>query len=297
MKIRILRLAAIFLLALCCSSCGLFLQRNAPYYHAGTPWKQLPHMGIVEEVEHATSVKGPSHRRMLVYLPADYYDNDRRYPVYYLLHGARGHETAWISRGDVLRLTASLFTYDLAEKYILVLPNVNQYNDDKDFDDSRYKDAFESLFEVNGAVETGFVEDVVKTVDSLYRTIPDKRHRAIAGLSIGGLQSIWISARNPDTFGYIGAFSAMLHPFQKPSPYNKFYSQLKPALDIQFREAPDAYILFVGDTDFYYGTARRFDKYLTRKGYPHDLVITKGGHEWYNWTAYYCMLARKAFRD
>ena len=93
------------------------------------------------------------------------------------------------------------------------------------------------------------------------------------------------------------AFSAMLHPFLKPSPYNKFYSQLKPALDIQFREAPDAYILFVGDTDFYYGTARRFDRYLTRKGYPHDLVITKGGHEWYNWTAYYCMLARKAFRD
>ncbi|MCR4566282.1 MAG: hypothetical protein K5651_09380, partial [Bacteroidales bacterium] len=61
---------------------------------------------------------------MIIYLPADYYQSGERYPVVYLLHGARGYETSWIRKGDIFQKTDSLFTNNLAAHFILVMPNV-----------------------------------------------------------------------------------------------------------------------------------------------------------------------------
>lgn len=72
--------------------------------------------GILEECVYHCSVKGPSERRMLVYLPADYYETSTRYPVFYLLHGARGNETSWIMKGDLLQNIDSLTANGLMEK-------------------------------------------------------------------------------------------------------------------------------------------------------------------------------------
>lgn len=131
---------------------------------------------------------------MIVYLPEGYDESGKRYPVVYMLHGARGYETSWILKGDILHITDSLVTGGLAEPAIIVMPNVNQYDTDADMDLSRRKSALESLFEIDGTVETAFLNDVVAFTDNHFRTIPDKRHRAIGGLSIGGLHSLYISA-------------------------------------------------------------------------------------------------------
>ena len=274
--------------------------RNAPTYHAGPAQKTgYAHEGIIEEVYVDCSVPGPTRRRMIVYLPKDYYQSQKRYPVFYLLHGARGYETSWIRKGYVYETTDSLFRNGLAEPCIVVMPNVNQYNDDKDFEDSRFKDAFESIFEVNGVVETGFMQDVVHQVDSLYRTLPDKAHRAIAGLSIGGWQSIWITLNNPDSFDYIGAFSPYCWCMSAPSSYRRhFYKGMYRKFKVQFQEPPKGYYLYAGKWDIMRPSTVRLHQILEKKNYPHEYFVYPGSHDWPDgWIDEYRDMLQRVFKN
>ena len=263
------------------SSCG------ASKYAMNTSYptvdKSIRHEGILEECMHCCSVEGPSQRRMFVYLPADYYENSRRYPVFYLLHGARGNELSWIMKGNLLHNIDSLMSESRMKETIVVLPNVNQHKDDRDLGKSRIKGAIESFFETDGTVEAAFMNDVVATIDSTYRTIPDKEHRAIAGLSIGAMQAMYISANTPEAFGYVGMFSSMVHPVLRKSEHSSFYKGLKSKLSVQFADPPELYFIMIGKTDFYYPRMRSYARYLTKMGYPFDMHITEGGHQWYNW--------------
>jgi enterochelin esterase family protein len=232
---------------------------------------------------------------MLVYLPKGYYESDESYPVLYLLHGARGNELSWIEKGDLLHNIDSLTAARSMREMIVVLPNVNQYDDDRDFGKSRIKGAVESLFETDGMVEAAFVSDVVGAVDSLYRTLPDKQHRAIAGLSIGAMQAMHISANAPEVFGYVGAFSAMVHPVLRRSVCSAFYRGFKRKLKLQFATPPVLYSVMIGRTDFYYPRMRCYVRYLERCEYPHQLTITDGGHQWYNWTEFANIFMQQLF--
>ena len=282
------------------SSCGIVRFRNAPSYHAGPAQKTgYAQEGIIEEVYYDCSVPGPTRRRMLVYLPKDYYENQRRYPVFYLLHGARGYETSWVKKGFVYETTDSLFRNGLATPCIVVMPNMNQYNSDRDFDDSRFKDAFESILEVNGVVETAFMHDVVGTVDSLYRTIPDKAHRAIAGLSIGGWQSIWISLNHPDSFDYIGAFSPYTWCMSAPCSYRRrFYSGMYRKLKVQFQDPPKGYYLYAGKKDMMRPSTTSFHELLEERNYAHEYILYPGGHDWPDgWIDEYRDMLQRVFKD
>jgi enterochelin esterase family protein len=273
-------LAAAFAL----SSCGV------PKYAADAAYSTLDpglrYDGILEECFHDCSVEGPAQRRMYVYLPEGYYESDERYPVLYLLHGARGNELSWIMKGALLHNIDSLISLSVMKETIVVLPNVNQYDDEQDFGKSRLKGTVESFFETDGMVEAAFVDDVVATVDSLYRTIPDKDHRAIAGLSIGAMQSMYISANAPDEFGYVGLFSSMVHPILRKSECSFFYKRLKHKMEVQFAEPPQMYSIMIGKTDIYYLRMKSFARYLSRNGYPFEMYVSKGGHQWYNWEAF-----------
>lgn len=288
-----LRFICILLVMAVATSCGVSkyaVNDRYPAVDAGIRYE-----GILEECMHDCSVEGPQQRRMLVYLPKDYYDSDERYPALYLLHGARGNELSWIEKGDVLHNIDSLSSGVKMKKMIVILPNVNQYNDDRDFGKSRLKGAVESLFETDGRVEAAFVNDVVGTVDSLYRTIPDKEHRAIAGLSIGAMQAMHISANAPDTFGYVGMFSAMVHPVLRKSECSSFYKGFKDKLEMQFASPPELYFIMIGKTDFYYPRIKSYARYLDRSGYPYEKYITGGGHQWYNWEEFANIFMQRLF--
>lgn len=256
----------------------------------------IKYKGILEDRMYDCSVKGPKQRRMYVYLPGGYYENDARYPVLYLLHGARGNELSWITKGNLLGSIDSLTSSMKMKETIVVLPNVNQYKDDRDFGKSRLKSAVESFFETDGMVEAAFMDDVVATIDSLYRTIPDKPHRAIAGLSIGGMQSMYISANAPDSFGYVGIFSSMLHPFLRKSEHSSFYKGLEGKLAVQFRSPPELYSIMIGRRDMYYPRMMSFSRYLERMGYPFIMHVAEGGHEWYNWEAFANMFMQQLWK-
>lgn len=253
--------------------------------------------GILEERFHDCSVPGPSKRRMYVYLPADYYESDFRYPVLYLLHGARGNETSWIIKGHILQHADSLMKDGKMEKTIIVFPNTNQHKSDKDYGKSREKGAVEALFEVAGDVESAFMSDVVQTIDSIYRTIPEKSGRAIGGLSIGALQSIHISANHPDCFDYVGLFSPMIRPALNHGVYSAFYRKLKMKQRRQFADPPQLYWIMIGKKDFFYPRAKQYCRYLYRNGYQFEFLSSAGGHDWPNWVSYCNLFMKRLWKQ
>lgn len=237
---------------------------------------------------------------MIVYLPKDYYNNTESYPVFYLLHGARGYETAWIRFGEVYQSTDSLWREGLAEKCIVVMPNVNQYDDDEDYDNARFKDAYESILELDGKVESAFRRDVVAYVDSVYRTIPDRAHRAVAGLSVGGYQSIFLAANFPGTFGYVGAMSPYMLGISKPGRYRwRFYSCLHPKMARQYRDYPPyGYYLYASQWDMMRPSTLKLHYWMNKKGFPHSYSKYPGSHDWpEGWTQEYKDMLQKVFKN
>ena len=185
------------------------------------------------------------------------------------------------------------------DDWMELMPNVNQYNDDEDFENSRFKDAFESIFEVDGTVEYAFVKDVVMRVDSLYRTIPDRKHRAIAGLSIGGYQSIYFGANHPDVFGFIGAFSPYMWSIGKATPYRReFYGKLHERMGLQYGNLPpEGYYLYAGKWDIMRPSTLKLHYYMTRKGYRHEYTRFPGSHDWKNgWIEEYQDMLQRVFK-
>ena len=297
---KLLKATYLLFLTALLASCAVTSPKRLAAYYAGdidsTITDGYRPSGILTEEYYPTSVPGPSQRRMIVYLPEDYNTGNRHYPVVYMLHGARGYETSWIRKGNILQIVDSLSLNGLVEPAIIVMPNVNQYNNDADMDKSRRKGALESLFEIDGTVESAFINDVVRFVDSKYRTIPDKDHRAIGGLSIGGLQSLYISANNPDIFGYMGLFSPMYKIMQKHSEFNGFYKSLKEKLTAQFAEKPQMYLIMIGKADFFLPHIKNYHKYLTRMEYSHTFIITPGGHDWPYWKQDFIYMMEHTFK-
>lgn len=284
-------LAAVFMTV----SCSVSKYAVNPQYPVVD--SSIRYTGILEECMHDCSVEGPLQRRMYVYLPQDYHENNERYPVLYLLHGARGNELSWIHKGNILHNIDSLISSSKMKETIVVFPNVNQYKNERDFGKSRLKGAIESFFETDGIVEAAFMKDVVSVIDSQYRTVPDKEHRAIAGLSIGAMQSMYISANAPESFDYIGLFSSMVHPVLRKSEYSSFYKRLKRKMEVQFTDPPELYYIMIGKTDFYYPRMMSFSRYLERNGYPYEILLTKGGHQWYNWEEFANIFMQKLWKD
>ena len=253
--------------------------------------------GIIETVTYRSSEPDLSERRMVVYLPKDYYrDSLRRYPVLYLLHGARGNEVTWIDSADVFHCIDTLRRQGRAKDFILVLPNMNNYRNDRDYRNGRAIPATRAFFTVNGEVERYFIHDVVWRVDSLYRTVGRKSGRAIAGMSCGALQTIYLSANQPHLFDYVGLFSPYTYPTAAARYHRDVYGGLGWKLERQVAEPPALYAVYIGKTDFFYPHIVLFDRKLTRRGYAHKFVVNPGGHEWYNWSDFLEDFCQEVFR-
>ena len=279
---KLLPIVAILLLS---SSCGIVRMRSSEAYLPGPAIRaDYTPRGIVEEHYHPCSVKGPTQRHLIAYLPADYYESTQRYPVLYLLHGARGYETSWIRKGKVYQTCDSLWREQKAAPCIVIMPNVNSYIDDYDYEGGRFKDAFESIFEVDGYVESAFMRDVVHFVDSVYRTVPDGAHRAVAGLSIGGYQSIQFAANFPQEFGYVGAMSPYMWALGHPSITRfKFYGGLESKMKKQFESAPpEGFYLYAGKLDMMRPATLKLHHRMTINGYAHEYTRYPGSHDWNN---------------
>lgn len=148
-------------------------------------------------------------RRLTVYTPAGYETSGKEYPVLYLLHGIGGDENAWSELGRAAQILDNLIAQGKAEPMLVVMTNGNISQEACPGETSEGFRVPTMMLPktMEGSFETAF-PDVVKFIEKTYRVKKDKAHRAIAGLSMGGFHSLFISINNPDLFGYVGLFSA-----------------------------------------------------------------------------------------
>lgn len=243
----------------------------------------VPH-GNVSQVWYDSPTLG-TKRRMCVYTPAGYEESHSRYPVFYLLHGSGGDETAWLEHGRAAQIADNLIASGKADPMIIVMPNGN-------VDENAAPGAAETGLVnptfahdkwMEGTFEGSF-KDIVDYVDSHYRTMKLKRKRAIAGLSMGGYHSLYISANNPSEYGYVGLFSAAINPKQGVS--SPIYDDMEEKVKTQFLQHIKLYWIGIGEDDFLYKDNARFTRMLDKNRCRYTYEESSGGHEWRNWRKY-----------
>lgn len=259
----------------------LYKVNDVPHGTVSRMWYNSPKLGM--------------NRRLTVYTPAGYETSGKRYPVFYLLHGMGGDEEAWISLGRTAQILDNLIAQGKAKPMIVVMTNGNAALEAAPGESSAgFTPPTTNLPKtMDGSFEAAF-PDVVKFVEKNFRTINNKKSRAIAGLSMGGYHSLHISKQYPDLFNYVGLFSAAIIPNKdaKSPVYDNFDQKLK----IQFAKKPALYWIGIGKTDFLYQANEEFRKMLTEKGYRYTYYESEEGHIWKNWRIYLTEFAPLLFK-
>lgn len=247
----------------------------------------------VNKVEHGTVSKVwydcPTEgikRRCTVYTPAGYESSKKKYPVFYLLHGIGGDENAWSELGRAAQILDNLIAQGKAEPMIVVMTNGNISEEAAPGETSKgfTVPTMDLPKTMDGYFENAF-PDVIKFVESTYRVKADKAHRAIAGLSMGGFHTLFIYINNPDTFDYIGLFSAAVDREQ----YNglkTIYENRDQKIDRLFSKNPKLFWIGIGKTDFLYENNTALRGVLDSRKYKYTYLETDGGHIWRNWRIY-----------
>ncbi|MEQ9168820.1 MAG: alpha/beta hydrolase-fold protein, partial [Fulvivirga sp.] len=177
---------------------------------------------------------------------------------------------------------------------IVAMPNGNVIQDAApgQGSDGYYKPQFMASRTMNGEYEANFM-DIVKFVEGNYRVKVGKANRAIAGLSMGGYHALHISRYYPNTFDYVGLFSAAIMPREDAT--GKVYSDFDSTLANQMKNGYQLYWIGIGKTDFLYKNNTDFRKKLDNMGMKYEYVETDGGHIWRNWRIYLSEFAPKLF--
>ena len=173
--------------------------------------------GQVREIWYNSKVTG-TWRHALVYLPPDYDTKTKaRYPVLYLQHGAGEDETGWIRQGNANFILDNLIAAGSCKPMILVMAYGYARRAGQPAPDLAGKpfgspEMMKAMQEMAAAFEDDVTQALMLYIDSNFRTIPDRDHRAMAGLSMGGMQTFQITLNHLDLFSYIGGFSGAAGP-------------------------------------------------------------------------------------
>jgi enterochelin esterase-like enzyme len=253
--------------------------------------RDVPH-GQVHTVWYRSSVTG-DWRRCLVYTPPDYDASlSRRYPVLYLQHGSGEDETGWIEQGHAHFILDNLIAEKKAIPMIVVM--------DKGYA-ARAGQTPPSAAPptvVNGTTRVGgrpggmnafgevVIKDLVPFVDRTFRTIADRDHRAMAGLSMGGNQACQIALANLDTFAWLGMFSGTgiglsTEPFDPKTAFNGAFAD---AASFNRR----VHLVWIGlgtaEPNPFPGSIKAFKESLDKGGIQYVSFESPGtAHEWLTW--------------
>ena len=255
--------------------------------------QDVPH-GTVSKVWYESATAG-FDRRLSVYTPAGYNPTAKtRYPVLYVLHGIGGYEDAWIAQGRATQILDNLIAQGKAKPMIVVFTNGNISQEAAPGENSTgyTRPTMQLPQTMEGTFETAFPE-IVKFIDSNYKTIAKKQSRAICGLSMGGFHTLYISLNYPDMFGYSGMFSAAIGV--SDASISPMYQDFDKKLETYFSKKPALLWIGCGDTDFLIQANRDFVKKLQDNNYPHEYFENGGGHIWRNWRIYLTEFVPKLF--
>jgi enterochelin esterase-like enzyme len=224
--------------------------------------------GKIDTISYPSKTVGVS-RRALVYTPPGY-STRKKYPVLYLLHGIGGDEKEWLKGGGPQVILDNLYAQKKAVPMIVVLPNGRAMKDDRAggnvFDSARVQ-AF-TVFEQD------VLHDLIPFIEKKYPVYKDREHRALAGLSMGGGQSLNIGLGHTEIFGWVGGFSS--------APNTKAPEVLVPD-PVKARTALKLLWISCGIDDNLMSFSQRTHDYLAAHDVPHIFYVEPGGHDFKVW--------------
>jgi len=223
-------------------------------------------------------------RPLIVYTPPGYRAGTDKYPVLYLVSGTTDTEETWFRAGRANFIVDNLIAQKKAVPMIIVMPYGNMMMGTPRPDTPQAADMYRAFGDE-------LLAHIIPYVEANYRTVADREHRAIAGFSRGGGQSLFTAFNNPDKFAWIGSYAAYLTPevcekhfphlFAKPDETNARFKLLW---------------VGVGKSDFLYERAVAFNGFLAEKKIKHVELITDGGHTWMNARHYLAETAQLFFK-
>lgn len=217
-------------------------------------------------------------RRLTVYTPPGYDAGQMRYPVLYLFHGANADEVAWTRLGRVNLILDNLLAARKAKPFVVVMPFGYGITPGKAANAGG--PSSQELFAKDLA------EVVIPLVQSRYRVSAERGQRAIAGLSMGGGESLSIGLNHVELFAYVAGFSAAV----RPGDFEKAYPAVARAKDLK--------LLWVGcgKDDSLFAANQAFAKFLTDRGVKFTFHESEGAHTWMVWRHYLNELAPLLFQ-
>ena len=237
--------------------------------------------GTIEEVEYKSTTVGTT-RKATIYLPPKY-DKTKKYPVLYLLHGIGGDHKEWM-QGVPNIIMDNLYAQQKAEPMIIVMPNGRALPNDK-AEGNIYGAEMVAGFE---KFERDLIDDLIPFIESKYSTYTDQAHRAVAGLSMGGGQSLNFGLGNLDKFAYVGGFSS--------APNTKQPEQLIPDVEAT-KKANKLLWMVCGSRDGLMFNSSRLKAFCDKNGVPCTLIqYPEGQHDFVVWNYGLYNFAQLAFK-
>jgi enterochelin esterase-like enzyme len=260
--------------------------------------RQVPHGAVSEVTYYSTALS--RFRRMHVYTPPGYEAGKERYPVFYLLHGAGDSDASWTTVGRAGFILDNLIADGKARPMVVVMPA--GHTGPLSFGGPRPPSASQPP---RDEFVADFTTDVMPYVERTYRVLKNRQSRAIAGLSMGGGQTLNIALPNLSQFAYVGVFSSgLFNAFQPGRPAGgatgertAWEEQNRAMLDnAEAKKGLRLLWLSTGKDDFLLGTTRNTVDLLKRHGFQPEYVESEGGHTWINWRNYLAEFAPRLFQ-
>lgn len=227
----------------------------------------IPH-GVIDTISYPSKTVGVS-RKALIYTPPGY-SKKKKYPVLYLLHGIGGDEKEWLNGGKPQIILDNLYAQGKIEPMIVVLPNGRAMKDDRASGNIMAQDKVQAF----ATFEQDLLNDLIPFIEKKYSVLKDKEHRAIAGLSMGGGQSLNFGLGNLEKFAWVGGFSS--------APNTKPPQELLPNPAEAISKLKLLWIS-CGDNDGLLSFSKRTHDYMVQHDVPHIYYIEPGVHDFKVW--------------
>ncbi|BBE16008.1 endo-1,4-beta-xylanase A precursor [Aquipluma nitroreducens] len=237
--------------------------------------------GKIDTITYNSKTVG-STRKALVYTPPGY-SKDKKYPVLYLLHGIGGDEKEWFKNGHPEVILDNLYAENKLEPMIVVFPNGRAMKDDRATGNIMAPDKVQAF----ATFEQDLIKDLIPFIEKSYPVFKDREHRAIAGLSMGGGQSLNFGLGNLDKFAWVGGFSS--------APNTKKPEELVPD-PVKAKELLKLLWISCGDKDGLIPFSRRTHDYLKANNVPHIYYVDHGYHDFKVWKNSLYMFSQLIFK-
>lgn len=252
--------------------------------------RNVPHGAVASVPYYSSALK--KWRRMHVYTPPGYELGQGKYPILYLLHGAGDSDDSWTSAGRAGFIIDNLIAAKKAKPMVIVMPAGHT---------SQGTAGIAGPPAAQDEFAEDFVADIMPYAETHYRVLADRPHRAIAGLSMGGTQTLNVAIPHLDKFAYIGVFSSGLIGgllgSQAEAPGISWEHLHQAELDNAAAKKGLRLVWFsTGSDDRLITTSKSTVETLNKHGFSAVFKESPGGHTWINWRNYLNEFAPQLFQ-